>query len=324
MIAFLRPFLILVLATCVLTACERDRSDPPKELTIQLNWFPDGELAYWYYGVNMGYFSDAGFDIEINGGKGSSLSARLLVSKSADVAVMGPDAFLKAIQSGEDLVSLGIVYDSTPVSIYSLADRGITKLEDLYGRKLGVMAGSNTLIQYAGIADRFGLDRSRIEEIAVDPAVGPKLVEDGSLDAMVHYTHYPPLELRMRGIEVNEILFRDLGLDIIGMIVAVRRESISEFDVDAFASAVRTSIQEANKNRTQAFEALSAATDSLGNEAYEKAKMDIVLDLACLNKQDCPDALTQTADQWSSTIDSLIEFSVIQSEPDPASFMYDF
>lgn len=313
--------LVLFFVSVSAIACGPSEKSPLESVTVQLNWFPDGELAYWYYGVAEGYFEASGFEVTINGGKGSSLSARLLVSGAADVAVMGPDAFLRAIEDGADLVSLGVIYDSTPVSIYSRAEKGITQLTDLYGHTLGLMAASNTLIQYTGIAKRYGLDRARIEEITVDPAVGPKLVEDGTLDAMVHYTHYPPLELKLKGVDVNEILFRDLGLDMIGMIVAVRRETLGQIDVPAFRMALIETIQGANQNRSSSLEALTDEVDTLGDLKYERAKLDIVMDLICTGGPECSSALEQSSSKWSETVKSLQEFEVINSSLDPHSFI---
>lgn len=93
-------------------------SDEKPRVTIK-QLVPGREHAYLYMGKEN-LFQGNGFDVEIAGGSGSELSAKLTAAGEAEFGLMGPDALLGVVQEGGKLISLGVVYDKTPVVIYSL------------------------------------------------------------------------------------------------------------------------------------------------------------------------------------------------------------
>ena len=302
-------WIAIVVVTALLAAtawwCVDSQSRTALEkATVQLNWFPGGEHSYLYLGKAEGVFADAGFDLHISGGKGSELAANLLASGRVDFALMSPEAFVATRADGGLIRSIGAIYDGTPVCIYSLHDKNITKLEDLQGKTLGVLFGSNTFIQYKAIAKRLNLDRDAINEVTVPGNTAPGLLLAGKLDALMYYTHHAPLRAVHDGYRINEIMFRDLGIDMYGMLLVARDDTPAEV-VERFVGAIEESIRRANSAQGEAIKALLAATRGAKEEtSYEEQKLRKVVQMREQANQ-TNGSVRQTRARWVSTLSTI-------------------
>lgn len=314
----MRIFLIQLLAcTVLLSGCERPQDSEQIPVSIQLDWFAGGEHAYLYHGVQSGLFESRGYDVTIESGRGSSLAAQLLGGGRVNAALISPDALLASREGGSDIVSLGVIYDETPVTIYALRSTGIEELHDLYGHRLGVLPSSNTYIQYQGVARARSLDRDQIEEVAVDGAIAPQLLIQGEIDALTHHTNLAPVQARLLGYDVDEILLRELGLEMYGMTLAVRDSDVEmmiEFR-NAVAEALRQTVSDPERSLTAFLEAAQPA-----DPEYERAKLLRFLQLVC-PQGECREGLQQSHDRWAETGDTLVELGVIENL-DPVTGAY--
>jgi NitT/TauT family transport system substrate-binding protein len=302
---------------------------PPKEtaqrhIVLQLNWLPEGSHAFLYLGKEDGIFLKYGFDIEMQGGRGSELAAKLLASGRADVAFIGGDALVMAINQGANIRSAGIVYPDTPVVIYSKRDKGITHLSDLYGHKLGLIPGSNTTRQYNIAAGIQKLDASRIDEIKVDGAIAPSLLLSDKIDALANNSYEAPLQAAAAGISVNEIYMRDYGVEVVGMSMAVRTGTFTTEELGRLRGALKDSLIAAMANPTAAFSALQKANpnEAYANQGdavevdYQKHQVTEVLSLMCPKEVDasCPEFLQNDRSAWSKTIKTLESSGMLSGE----------
>jgi NMT1/THI5 like len=321
-------------AQCVASA--NKPSPSPVALSLQLPWFPNGEHSYTYLGKKLGIFAAHGFDVTIVNGKGSDIAARALAAGNVDAAIIGGDALVLVNKEGGTIHSIGAIYQDTPVTIYSLAERGITKPQDLYGKSLGLLPGSNTVTQYEGFANAIRLDRKKIREVSVQPPLAPGQILAGrgkasnpddpaQLDALVHYTEFAPLQTTTDhpDVRINEIRLRDLGVKIYGMTLAVRGKELSEGQLVHLKQAVYDSFMCAKADPTGAINAL--AEQNKGGEfgpagkerKYATAQLGAMIGMACNDRgAKCEDFLSQTDRHWNATINTLITFGLLR-EPMP-------
>ena len=315
-----------------------------ERLRLQLPWFPNGEHSYAYLGGDLGIFAFHGFDVTIQAGKGSDVAARSLAAGSEDAAVIGGDALVLVNQEGGDLRSLGAVYDETPVTIYSLAEKNITRPDQLYGKRLGLMPGSNTFTQYHGWANMASdnaegkvatFDRKRVTEVVVPAASAPAMIlagesqpaSENTLDALVHYTQFEPLQARGAGHNVNEIRLSSLpGVKIYGMLLAVRDGHFNRDQLYRLKAAVYDSFMCSKADPQASINALDSANPGAGfgtaqgtdkQRGYAVRQLGMMIDeMACKNRgAACEGFLSQNDDYWNATEDTLIKFKLLKDRP---------
>ena len=69
----LRALLALVVVVGLTGPAIGADQKPLRKVTLMLNWYPYGEHAAFYYGLDKGFFKDAGIDLTIQPGGGSGV-----------------------------------------------------------------------------------------------------------------------------------------------------------------------------------------------------------------------------------------------------------
>lgn len=337
-----------VVAKAVTATCDATKNQamvPAKliPLKLQLPWFANGEHSYAFLGKRLNIFAANGFDVEVITGRGSDVAARALAAGQVDAAIIGGDAMTLVNQEGASLRSVGIVYRQSPVTIYSLPGSGIDskKPESLYGKRVGLMPGSNTVTQYEGFASMMNLDRSKIIEVSVQPQQAPGMViaklpshgglnGDSTLDALVHYSQFAPLEAKVRyNLDMNEMRLADFDVKILGMVLAIQADKMPESNIANLSSAIRTAFDCARKNPEAAIDALAFENpnDEFGREQDDRrfavAQLEALLSMSCKGRgESCEGFLDQNETDWADTIQTLRKFGLLKKDYKPRDLMY--
>ena len=110
-------------------------------VTLMLNWYPYGEHAAFYYGVDQGIFEEHGIDLTIKAGQGSTKTAQAVGQGQVDFGWADTPAVLANIDKGVGIKSVGVFLQTTPSAVQVFADSGISSPEDLKGKTIAVSAG---------------------------------------------------------------------------------------------------------------------------------------------------------------------------------------
>ena len=95
-------------------------------MTLMLNWYPYGEHAPFYYGLEKGIFAKHGINLEIKAGQGSTKTAQAVGANQVDFGWADTPAVLSNIDKGVKIKSLGVFLQTTPSAVQVFADSGIT------------------------------------------------------------------------------------------------------------------------------------------------------------------------------------------------------
>lgn len=101
------------------------------------------EAAHSSVPDKLGYWKNAGLDVEVKPFAGSTGATQVVISGSAEFTMASPEALLVGRQEGANIKG---VYNHTRESIYTIAvlkDSPIKKLEDLKGKTIGVVSLSS-------------------------------------------------------------------------------------------------------------------------------------------------------------------------------------
>src|ERR1700738_5178317 len=112
-----------------------------QKLTFTLNWVAGGDHAPYFYAQKMGWYKDAGLDVEFETGRGSAAPAQKVGAGASQLGLSDMAGVLLFRGKGLDLVGIMNVYANSPQGMYWLKSSGINSIKDLAGKKIGNPAG---------------------------------------------------------------------------------------------------------------------------------------------------------------------------------------
>jgi len=109
---------------------------------------------------DKGFYKQQGLALEYVPGAGGGDAIRNILGGQADVAFTDPGSFFAALDKGEKLRAIYDIYPQNVFNVVALKSSGITKPNDLKGKKIGVYSLSSgtrqnlqVLLQQAGLSE---------------------------------------------------------------------------------------------------------------------------------------------------------------------------
>jgi NitT/TauT family transport system substrate-binding protein len=184
----------------------------PQKLTVRTDFPPWGMHAGLHLAVDNGSFKDAGLDVDVSDGKGSSLVMQQVAAGEIDIGWVQLGPMAAARGKGMPLTSIAGFVRKSDLGGLVPKDSNIMKVKDLEGRKVAYSAASS----WGSLIDVFleagGTSRDKIDLVNVDSSSLLSIYISKQADCTL--TTYPfakPLADRQR--PSNGLLFSDLGLN---------------------------------------------------------------------------------------------------------------
>lgn len=272
--------LLVILAACGAQPAAQAPAEGPevREVSMRLQWFAQWQFAGYIVALERGYYEEAGLDVTLNPG-GPDLVPLPLVATGADTfGSTGADTVLIAREEGIEVVGLATWFQASPVAFMVHSDSGISSPQDFEGRTVGVFYGDNVETEYRALLGAAGVDRAQINEVPGDYSLAPFL--ERRVDVWPVYATDQPNTARREGAEVDLILARDYGVQLMGDVLftteAFARENPRT--VEAFVSATLRGWQYAVENVEEAVSIVAAFNpeidrEQLAFEAQETVKL---------------------------------------------------
>ncbi|MBL7701850.1 MAG: ABC transporter substrate-binding protein [Ferruginibacter sp.] len=243
------------------------------EISVQLSWFPGPENAFLFYGIEKGIFDSLNIKVLYKPSKGSSIVATSLANNQMNFGFISSDYVIVSKNKGLPLIAVMTLYHETPVTIFSLLEKNITKIEDLKDKKIGVIIKSAVYPQVKAFLKLNGLREGDYQEI---PVVGTpnEILNNKNIDAMMHYSNYGPAEIKGKyKKEINLISLKNHGVDMYGTSLAVN-ESFAKDNPEVttkFILGCLLSLQRAKTDHTGALNALLKHSPNSSKEEFDLA-----------------------------------------------------
>jgi len=309
---FTRP--LIVLAVLVLSMASAPAGAwAADKMTLRLDWIPGSEHAFMYLGKEKGWFTAEGIDLDVIAGQGSTLSVKLVGNGDNDFAFSDGATLVQAWESGVPLVSLAVLYRDTPTVVVAKREKKIAKLEDLCGRKMGVMVKSTTYAQFKGMLSAANVS-CKFEEVPASP--GGRELMAGAVDAQHHYTFLLPVLMRQGNLDVVEIPARKY-FKLYSQTLITNRTTLTQRRelVAGFMRAAMRSLRHAIDHPEEALAAFLKAHREAKPE-YEREKLKIVNEFFTMTEPGGKGLGWQTADGWSETAKTLARLSITKATVD--------
>lgn len=193
-----------------------------------LNWVPGGDHAPYYYARKLGWYAQAGIDLQIEPGKGSALATQRVGAGATPIGLADMAGVLVAKGKGADTVAVFNVYANSPQGLYWLKSSGIKSVKDLAGKKIGNPAADGARVMWPALAKANGMDPKSVTWVNIDANGKLAALKAKSIDATTSFFNLHHVFERELGTDMGFLAWRDAGLNPYGNSIIVNAKWLAE------------------------------------------------------------------------------------------------
>jgi putative hydroxymethylpyrimidine transport system substrate-binding protein len=215
-----------------LAACGEKSEDVKGEaqpLSLTLDFYPNPDHAGIYMAQKLGYFKEAGLDVDIQTPSDPSAPLKLLAAGRTDLAISYEPEVLLAKEQGLDVVAVGALVNRPLTSMIWLKKSGIKGVGGLRGKTIATAGIPYQDAYLKTILSRVDLSPSDVKAVNVGFGLLPTLV-GGSAQAMLGgFSNVEGVDLKLRGDDPVVTPVDQLGVPSYDELVLVaQRERLEE------------------------------------------------------------------------------------------------
>ncbi len=179
---------MLLAITLLLTACTAKIKTPETLVFAD----PDQPMAgLVYIAEALGYFKDENLSLSYRKFTSGRDAINSVLAGEADVGVATEFPLAKNIFDGKDLHIIGTLYrTSENAALIGRRDRGINRIADLKGKRIGVAPNTNTDYMLSQMLAEAGLTDDVVMRTALKPEQMADALAEGSADAVVTWSPF--------------------------------------------------------------------------------------------------------------------------------------
>jgi NitT/TauT family transport system substrate-binding protein len=223
------PVLALALVALLGGGLVAPAAQPMQKVTFALNWFPVGDHAAYWVALDKGYYRARGLDVEMQNSKGSGDSIAKVDTGRADVGLADSAVVIAAVGRGARVKVVGMVFDKTPLNVWSRKEAPITRPKDLEGKTVGAPPGDGQRQVFPAFARLHGIDASKVTWVNIEPAAKVPALAEKRVDAVADYTTGLPFYEKAMG-QGNAVMmpWADHGFDMYSMSIMASEKTMKD------------------------------------------------------------------------------------------------
>jgi NitT/TauT family transport system substrate-binding protein len=200
-----------------------------EKFTFALNWFAVGDHAAYWVALDKGYYKAKGLDVTLENSKGSGDSIAKVDTGRADAGLADAAVVIASKARGTTIKTVGMVFDKTPLNIFSLKGNPLAKPKDLEGKNLGAPPGDSQRQMFPAFAKLTGIDASKVNWVNIEPAAKIAAVAEKRMDGVGDYSTGLPLYEKAAG-KGNVIMmpWADFGFDLYSMSIMASEKTMKD------------------------------------------------------------------------------------------------
>jgi NitT/TauT family transport system substrate-binding protein len=264
---------VLALAAIALLAAAPSKGWPAPPLprvVLRFDTRADGAQAPFFLALARGWYRTAGVEAILEPGEGPEDAARAVQEGRADIGMGDTLAVLSLRARGMRLSIVASLGDRSPLCVFSRSAAGITKPEDLAGKKLGVDPLGISRALFPLFCEGSPLRQEDVTFVPLDPARRLEALAGGSVDAVTGTATEGPALARALGAKDMAVLaWADSGFAPYGACLFVREDAVQRR-----APVIRAFLSASFRGWRASLAAPEAAVAAYGKaEAVETAGM---------------------------------------------------
>ena len=201
----------------------------PEKFNFALNWFAVGDHAAYWVALDKGYFAQRGLDVTLENSKGSGDSIAKVDSNRADAGLADTAVVIASLARTAKIKIVGMVFDKTPLNVFSSKDKPVNKPKDLEGKTIAAPPGDSQRQVWPAFVKANQIDDSKVTWVNVEPAAKIAALAEKRVDAVADYTTgLPYYEKPMGAGNVVMMPWADFGLDMYSMSIMASEKTMAE------------------------------------------------------------------------------------------------
>ncbi len=250
------------------------------KVTYQLDWLPGGDKAPIYVCIEEGFCADAGLEISIEPGRGSSEAVTKIATGTSDIGSAGIGALMAAVAT-EDVPVTAVmsIFNMGPHAFYTTTESGITSLADVKGKSIATSPFTSSNVYLPLVLADNGMTEADISLTKSDPgALGPLLMT-GRSDAIIAWltdvSRYEG-QAAEAGKDLVILPWADAGLELYSAALVASDSFLTDRPDVAkrFVMAFKQSLEFAYANPDAAAAAVAAQVPELSAEDVKGSWLD--------------------------------------------------
>jgi NitT/TauT family transport system substrate-binding protein len=204
-------------------------AQPMQKVTFALNWFAVGDHAAYWVALDKGYYKARALDVELQNSKGSGDSIAKVDTGRADIGLADSAVVIAAVGRGAKVKVVGMVFDKTPLNVWSWKDAPITRPKDLEGKTIGAPPGDGQRLVFPAFAKMHGIDPSKVTWVNVEPAAKIPALAERRVNAVADYTTGLPFYEKAMG-KGNPVMmpWAEHGFDMYSMSIIASEKTMKD------------------------------------------------------------------------------------------------
>ena len=188
------------------------------KFTFALNWFAVGDHAAYWVALDKGYFAQRGLDVALENSKGSADAIAKVDTNRADAGLADSAVVISALARDARIKIVAMVFDKTPLNVFSRKESAIVKPKDLEGKTIAAPPGDSQRQIWPAFVKANHIDGGSVTWVNVEPAAKIAALAEKRVDAVADYTTgLPYYEKPLGEGNVAMMPWADFGLDMYSM-----------------------------------------------------------------------------------------------------------
>src|SRR5271155_551479 len=241
---------------------------PLTKAVLLLNWYVYSEHAPFFLGLERGYFSEEGIDLQVQEGRGSVPTVQAVGNGTADFGYADVASVIKAAAQGAPVITTGVLLQKSPMALIGLTERNIHSPADMRGKTVALTPGDSLSLVWPLLVNKMGLKEDELTIVSGDAQTKLNAVINGRADLMLGYLMDQNLRIeKATGKPVTAIAFSDFGVNLISSCIVVSRDTLAKNPDLArrFMKAATRAVQAAEKDPEAAVDAMLKAYPKAGD-----------------------------------------------------------
>lgn len=268
------------------------------KLVFAPQWLPQAQFAGYYIALEKGFYKEAGLDVEIVHPSPNVQATSMLANGKADLISLFLITAMSNKCNGLELVNVGQISQHSAILIVTKKSSGISTLEQLKGKKVGIWKSGFDEVPKSLLADK------KIEVNWIPVLSTINLFTMGGIDAMtvMSYNEYDQIiNCGINEDELNVFPAANFGFDVPedGLYCLKQNWEAKKGDIDSFLKATLKGWAFAATDKKYALEIVIKQMQMAhqpANKVHQEWMLDKVLELIIPASKASPNGLLLESD----------------------------
>ncbi|MEL7037801.1 MAG: ABC transporter substrate-binding protein [Cyanobacteria bacterium J06592_8] len=293
------------------------------ELTFQLDWKSNVQFAGVLLADYYQLYQKQGIKINLNPWNFGVDVLEMIAENPTIISCAEQHIILAAQAAGKPIKAIATMFQTSPLGLMSMPESQINSLDDLVGKKVGVHADTEKVIDLVMGFSKLSLDEIEVVEISYQEKYDQLIT--GKVDAVQCYLVDEPIGFAdQTGIEPTVISFSDYGYDAYVQTIFAHTSLLENQreQVEAFLKATfigwKLALEDIPKAAQIVVDNYVDPKSKYNNIEYQTQSLRLISEYITQgNSLEQPLGLI-SPERWQTMTERLLQYHILKTAPNPS------